>query len=53
MTLSLTLRGLLALMLLLRTAQAVAGDLPDPALTPGIARPELTLEQILRDQMGP
>lgn len=31
---------------------AFAGDLPDPKLTPGVSRPELTLEQICATKWG-
>jgi hypothetical protein len=38
--------------LLLFAAPALAGDLPDPALTPGVARTDLTLAQICSTKWG-
>jgi hypothetical protein len=33
-------------------ASAIAGDLPDPKLTPGVTRPDLTVEQICKTKWG-
>jgi hypothetical protein len=38
--------------LLLFAAPALAGDLPDPGLTPGVARTDLTLAQICSTKWG-
>lgn len=40
------------LLALLWAVPALAGDLPDPKLTPGVARPELTVKKICATKWG-